>query len=379
MIISMCVFLAPVVTAPAVAQEGNYEVSKYDLDKSGFIEKSEAITAINDYLLKGTTDKPFALSVMNSYLLRKAIVVGSSTLINRCIFGTCFTTTPMVAAGYYHVVGLKSNGKVIAAGGNSWGQCNVDSWSNITQVAAGAVTTVGLKNDGTVVVATGPFNNNSIIINSVSSWTNIKQVAVGALGSIIGLKSDGKVVVAGDLGGQFLDLGSWPNNIIRVEAGVGVTSDGTVVLGWRDSPFTPTVSSWTHIKQALYGDDSVLGLKSDGTMVTTVGAFTYDNRDGQLNVSSWTGITQVAEGIHFTVGLKSNGTVVAVGDNGDGQCNVASWTSITQVAAGDHCTVGVKLDGTVVAAGTAYATALGPGLDSWPCQAQDVVAGWRLK
>jgi len=204
MIISMCVFLAPVVTAPAVAQEGDYEVSKYDLDKSGLIEKSEAITAINDYLLKGTTDKPFALAVMNSYLLRKQIMIRFPVPGIPCscyISGTCSSiAAPMVAAGYYHVVGLKSNGTVVAAGGNDEGQCNVGTWTNIKQVAAGGLTTVGLKNDGTVVVATGPFANNSAIINSVSTWTNIKQVAVDDMGQyIVGLKSDGKVVVAGSI------------------------------------------------------------------------------------------------------------------------------------------------------------------------------------
>jgi hypothetical protein len=275
----------------------------------------------------------------------------------------------MVAAGYYHVVGLKSNGTVVAAGGNDEGQCNVGTWTNIKQVAAGGLTTVGLKNDGTVVVATGPFANNSAIINSVSTWTNIKQVAVDDMGQyIVGLKSDGKVVVAGSIAAM-PDVGSWPNNIIRVEDGIGVTSDGRVVLGWRDSPLTPNVSYWTNIKQALYGGQSVLGLTYNGNVVSTEGELAV--------VVDWTGITQVAADDHFTVGLKSNGTVVATGSNDKGQCNVASWTSIKQVAAGDDCTVGVKSNGTVVAAGTLIAT-VSPSLVPRTYQVQDLVAGWCL-
>ncbi|MCX5991283.1 MAG: PKD domain-containing protein [Chloroflexi bacterium] len=61
--------------------------------------------------------------------------------------------TPMVAAGYNHTVGLKSDGTVVAVGYNQFGQCNVGSWSGIQQVAAGYDYTVGLKSDGTVVAA----------------------------------------------------------------------------------------------------------------------------------------------------------------------------------------------------------------------------------
>ncbi len=36
--------------------------------------------------------------------------------------------TPMVAAGLYHTVGLKSDGTVVAVGLNDDGQCDVESW-----------------------------------------------------------------------------------------------------------------------------------------------------------------------------------------------------------------------------------------------------------
>ena len=61
--------------------------------------------------------------------------------------------TPMVAAGDYHTVGLKSGGTVVAAGDNGAGQCNVGGWTDITQVDASEYHTVGLKDDGTVVAA----------------------------------------------------------------------------------------------------------------------------------------------------------------------------------------------------------------------------------
>lgn len=55
------------------------------------------------------------------------------------------------------------------------------------------------------------------------------------------------------------------------------------------------------------------------------------NGVGQCNVSSWEDIVAVSAGGAHTVGLRSNGTVVSTkytGDHDYGQCNVSSWTDI---------------------------------------------------
>jgi len=58
---------------------------------------------------------------------------------------------PMVAAGSGHIVGLKTDGTVVAVGENRNRQCNVGHWTDIVQIAEGTQYTVGLKTDGTVV------------------------------------------------------------------------------------------------------------------------------------------------------------------------------------------------------------------------------------
>jgi uncharacterized repeat protein (TIGR02543 family) len=250
----------------------------------------------------------------------------------------------MVSAGDLHTVGLKSNGTVLAVGDNTHGQCNVGSWTTITQVTAGGFHTVGLKSDGTVV-ATG--NNNYGQCN-VGGWTGIVQVAAGGYHTV-GLKSDGSVVAVGyNYYGQ-RNVGGW-TDIIEVAADgfntVGLKSDGTVVATGNNWYGQRNVSGWTNIIQVTAGSYHTVGLRSNGAVVA-VG----DNAKGQCNVGGWTNIIQIAAGGSHTVGLRANGTVVAVGDNYHGQRNVSGWTGIIQVTAGWQHTVGVKSDGTVVAVG----------------------------
>jgi alpha-tubulin suppressor-like RCC1 family protein len=151
------------------------------------------------------------------------------------------------------------------------------------------------------------------------------------------------------------DVGDW-TDIIQVAAGstqtVGLKSDGTVIttVGWGCHPEECEtqpweVGDWTGIIRVAAGGLYTVGLESDGTVVA-VG----DNYDGQCDVGDWTNVIRVATSGGHTVGLRSNGTVVAVGGNRAGQCNVGNWTDIVQVAAGRN-TLGLKSDGTVVAVG----------------------------
>jgi hypothetical protein len=255
-----------------------------------------------------------------------------------------FAVDPMVAAGQYHTVGLKSDGSVVALGLNTSEQCNVGSWQNIIQVAAGGYHTVGLKSDGTVVAV----GENSYGQCSVGNWTDIIQVAVGYRHTV-GLKSDGTVVAVGDNSYGQCSVGNW-TDIIQVAAGyrytVGLKSDGTAVAVGDNYFGQCDVSGWTNIVQVAAGGYHTVGLKSDGTAVA-VGW----NDFGQCGVTGWADIMQMAAGYYHTVGLRSDGTVIAVGLSNCGQCNVNGWAGIVQVAAGYYHTLGLKSDGTVVAVG----------------------------
>lgn len=69
-----------------------------------------------------------------------------------------------------HIVGLKADGTVVAAGDNKFGECDVSDWTDMVAVSAGYRFTVGLKADGTVVAV----GRNSKGQCDVSGWENIR-------------------------------------------------------------------------------------------------------------------------------------------------------------------------------------------------------------
>jgi Regulator of Chromosome Condensation (RCC1) repeat protein len=157
---------------------------------------------------------------------------------------------PMVAAGCFHTVGLKSDGTVVAAGGDGSGECDVSSWTKIVQVASSDAATVGVKSDGTVVAVGWNIEGRL----NVDSWTGIVQVAT-TWGHTVGLKSDGTVVAEGrNLEGQ-CNVGSW-TGIVQVSAfggyTVGLKSDGTVVAVGNNGNGQCNVSDWDLIKELVY-------------------------------------------------------------------------------------------------------------------------------
>jgi uncharacterized repeat protein (TIGR01451 family) len=298
--------------------------------------------------------------------------------------------TPMIAAGSEYIVGLKSDGTVIAIGDNFAGKCDVGDWTEIVQVAASVGHTVGLKADGTVVAVGYPNHGQC----DVSGWTDIVQIDAGGAvgeGHTVGLKSDGAVVAVGTNDDGQCDVEGW-TGIVDVAAGghhtVGLRVDGTAVAVGNNDDGQCDVSGWTDIVQIDAGSRHTVALKSDGTAVA-VGYNYY----GQCNVDSWTDVVQVAAGGYDTVeltssgiavgtgdsgsqshrlggwtnivqvavgwsgiaaGLRSDGSVVAVGLYDYGQCDVVGWADVIQVQAGDYYTVGLKSDGTVAAVGYGY-------------------------
>jgi len=250
-----------------------------------------------------------------------------------------------ISASYYHTVGLRLDGTVIAVG-----KCyNHENWRNIVAIDAASYTegrTVGLKVDGTVV-AVG-FNSSSGQNYNTENLRDIVTIATGDLHTV-GLKANGTVVTVGDNSSGQCNIESW-RDIIAIAADgsytVGLKADGTVVAVGFNEDGQCNTGSWQGIVAIAAGGHLTVGLKTDGTVVA-VG----DNSSGQCNTGSWRDIIAIAAGASYTVGLRADGTVVATGYNKNGQCNTGSWRDIVAIAAGGSHTVGLKADGTVFAVG----------------------------
>lgn len=140
---------------------------------------------------------------------------------------------------------------------------------------------------------------------------------------------------------------------------LGLKTDGTVVAVGDSYYSQDYMSYWTDSVAISTRNGHIMGLKADGTVVTTEaheGANRFANPKipdyGQSDVSDWTDIVAISVGELHAVGLKADGTVVAVGDNRNDKCNVSAWTNIVAISAGEDHTVGLKADGTVVATGS---------------------------
>lgn len=244
--------------------------------------------------------------------------------------------------GNSHVVSLKKDGTVVAAGSNDYGECDVSGWKDVISVTTGTYHTVGLKKDGTVVATGGGQYGQT----NVSSWKDIVSISANN-DQTIGVKKDGTVVTTS------YNLDSSWSNIIAVSMDydnvIGLKKDGTVVAVGDNDYGQCNVSGWKDIVAVSSGREHTVGLKKDGTVVATGW-----NEYGQCDVSGWKDIVAISAGYWHTVGLKKDGTVVAVGGKAEGKCNVSSWKNIVAVSTGQHNTFGLKKDGTVVVVGGDY-------------------------
>lgn len=226
--------------------------------------------------------------------------------------------------------------------------------------------TLGLKLDGTIKLA-GQLGYGKDDFTTL--WKDIVAIEEEN-GFTLGLKSDGTVAVTQTISNPDpetyqgeCEVGEW-TDIVAISANyahsVGLKSDGTVVATkYTGAPKYYSgqceVSDWTDIVAISAGTYHTVGLKSDGTVVSTKftgnGEVTYR---GQDRVSDWTDIVAISASSYYTYGLKSDGTVVVTPSNGskyyneNGECDVSGWTDIVAISAADYHIVGLKSDGTVV-------------------------------
>ena len=250
-----------------------------------------------------------------------------------------------ISAGYRHTVAVCSDGRVLAAGDNTYGQCDVSDWEDVTQVCAGAYHTAALKKDGTVS-AVGANESGQC---DVSDWTDITELCAGAYATF-GLKADGTVVATGDYaqkvsawrGVTRISAGSYSAGCLYGQGSMMATHEGAqmnmtvtlttlTVCGAVSAGFdmngklvcsNGTCPDWTSADMSYVAltQTGYIGVTADGKIVQHL---FRTGTDEYLTADAFA-VEAASSGTH-TVVLTEDGRVHAYGLNDCGQCNVGNW------------------------------------------------------
>ena len=232
-----------------------------------------------------------------------------------------------VSAGPWHSLGLRSDGKVFAAGRNGNGECDVDTWENVVSIAAGGNdVSYGLTAEGKVLAC---GMNTGDHFSHAAEWEDIVAITSTDWGGVIGLDREGTVHYAG--------------------SAEGVDEDGSLRPFRFEEEYLP-VSGWMGVKHLfLFSQDTLLGLKEDGSLMS---AYITENavpHDTLLSVEAWQEIGQLDVGWPV-MGVKRDGTMVFGNDSDviDMQGALSEWDQVQAVGVMGGMAIGLGKDGTIL-------------------------------
>ncbi|MCE2884826.1 MAG: hypothetical protein LW806_08010 [Planctomycetaceae bacterium] len=209
------------------------------------------------------------------------------------------------STGFDHVLALKPDGTVVAAGSNGSGQANVPAdLASVVKIAAGPNISGALKSDGSIVLW-GSASSLAIPAGPYADFALGKELNSGR---IVALRTNGTVV----------SLNAAPpaglRNVVEVAAGAAFFA-------------------------ARRGDGSL--------------ACWGDNTFGQCNVPAGIGpVISVDAGKNFTVAVRADGSLRAWGSNSQGETRVpTNFGPATRVRCGELHTMVLLADGSVRAFG----------------------------
>lgn len=132
---------------------------------------------------------------------------------------------------------------------------------------------------------------------------------------------------------------------------VAILEDGTVKAFGDNRAHQCDLDGWTDIVKIQCGPHRTVGLRKDGTVLSTKGDVFTDGRIPGADVDQFNDIIDIGTGLCHIVGLKYDGTVVACGFNDHGQCDVEGWKDVKQVFAVHNHTIGLCYDGSLLYCG----------------------------
>jgi hypothetical protein len=245
---------------------------------------------------------------------------------------------------------------ILGAGDDSLGQLNIPAGStNLLAIAAGAWHSLALRRDGRVLAWGNDWDGQATVPPALS---NAVAIAAGGYHSLA-LGADCRVVAWGADGyGQATVPGSL-SKVLAIAAGTWhslvLTLDGRVVA-WGDNAAgqTNAPAGLSYAVAIAGGGNHSLAVRADGTV-----AAWGDNTDAQGNHAGQasvplglSNVVGIAAGSWHSLALKADGCVMAWGDNSLGQCNVpAGLSNVVFVAGGGSHSLALRRDGVVFAWG----------------------------
>lgn len=253
-----------------------------------------------------------------------------------------------------HVVMLRTDGTVVAAGNNDSGQCNVGDWKNIVAVYADDSVTYGIKEDGSIAVA------GRVVFDwkkKVERWSNIAALALASF-HVLGLKRDGTVICVGDptFARDQMAVSNWKDIVaisVSYHNSVGLRRDGTVVAAGDDADSlkdlcnVAAISSSTLSANCIRNNytvaitkENTIGYRAEAATVTSKETVlrTYGEvspgmgpEEGKEDVRNWRNIVAVADSSEIYIGICTDGTARIAGNVPDNMKEVATWKGLLVV------------------------------------------------
>lgn len=192
----------------------------------------------------------------------------------------------------------------------------------------------------------GLSSPNPGIIRSFAELSGVRQVISNYPFESAVLLEDGTLLHESYSKGTYSWEGVTLKEFADAEGTAGITEDGIFVFqstGWEREK---KLKEWPEKLKQICAGNCIVGLTEEGTVIAEEAELDYIIN----TVEKWSGISMVAARGGTVIGLKTDGTVVAVCTLGNdrGQCAVEEWRDIVAVDTNGRVTVGVRKDGSFV-------------------------------
>ncbi|HBN83943.1 MAG TPA: hypothetical protein DDZ89_08875, partial [Clostridiales bacterium] len=305
-----------------INQEGNPSEDDQLEVTSTLTDMSAIILSHSNHMKRISSAPDYTLAVMTD----GRVLAWGDNSYGQCNVPYALVDVVQVSAGSYHSLALKSDGTVVAWGSNEYGQCGVPAdLSNVSAVSAGGAHSLALKTDGPVV-AWG--NNNLGQCNVPADLSEVVAVSAGGYHSLV-LKADGTVTAWGYAEWNQLDIPPELMNpetagIVAIAAPWGhnlaIRKDGTVFSWGYDIYGQATIpNDLDHVVAVSGSYSQSVALKVDGSVVT----WGYNNPGPLLPPPEATGAIAIACQQEGIVALIPDQTLISWGST-----NVPTGTSL---------------------------------------------------